>query len=77
MSSIPIELEDDVADTLRQLAEDERRSESEIVREALAAFMQARRPRPKGIGQYRSGRPDIAENARTILRDDAAEGRWP
>lgn len=77
MVAIHVELDDEMAAALRQLAEAERRSEGEIVREALAAFVQAKRPRPKGMGRYRSGRTDVSERARSMLRDAAEDGQWP
>lgn len=77
MTSLHIDLDEDLALSLRHLAEREQRSESEIVSEALAVFVQSRRPLPKGVGQYHSGRSDVSEQARTILRNDAKEGRWP
>ena len=77
MTSITIQLDDDVADTLRRLAAAQDRSETDIVREAVAAYAQTMRPLPKGIGKYHSGRKDISEKARDLLRDAVQEGIRP
>jgi hypothetical protein len=73
-----ITLDEQTAATIRQLASAEQRSETEIVRDALALYTQAgRRPLPIGMGQYRSGAHDVSEQARTLIRDAVREGRWP
>jgi hypothetical protein len=77
MTSLHIDLDEGLAVSLRQLAEREQRSESEIAREAIDVFIRSRRPLPKGTGQYHSGRSDVSEQARAILRNETAEGRWP
>lgn len=77
MTTMTFELDDAAAAELRRLAEAERRSETEILRDALTAYTQAKRPMPKGIGKYHSGRGDVAENARALLRDAVKEGQWP
>ena len=53
MTPLHIDLESYLADSLRQLAEREQRSEGEIVREALAAYVQTQCPLSKGIGEHR------------------------
>jgi metal-responsive CopG/Arc/MetJ family transcriptional regulator len=75
MVRIQVEMEEDVVAMLRELVLQERRSD--LVRDALEAFVRSRRPMPKGAGQYHSGRSDIARQARAILAQEAAEGRWP
>jgi hypothetical protein len=70
-------LDDDTAEALRRLAALEQRSETEIVRTALAAYAQASMPRPTGIGKYHSGRTDVSAKARDLIREDVKEGRWP
>lgn len=77
MVSIQVELDDEVSAALQQLALVECRGAGEIVREAVAAFVQVRRPAPLGVGRYHSGRTDVSEQARSILRDATADGRWP
>jgi hypothetical protein len=78
MNSTIITLDELTAETIRQLACAEQRSETEIVRDALSLYAQAgRRPLPIGVGLYRSGVHDGSEQARTLIRDAVREGRWP
>jgi hypothetical protein len=77
VTSITIVVDDQTAEALRRLAALEQRSEAEIVTTALATYAQATKPRPKGIGKYRSGRRDVSVRARDLLRDDVKDGRWP
>lgn len=76
MTSITIAVDDKTAVALRRLAALEQRSEANIVRTALAVYAQAARPRPTGIGKYHSGRGDVSEQARQLIREDVKEGRW-
>lgn len=60
---------------LKQLARRQGRSQAEVMREALAAYVaQASLPRPKGIGAYRSRRSHVAEKAEELLRRSARRG---
>jgi hypothetical protein len=68
MSTVSVHVEGELADMLQQLAAAQQRSEAEIVREALEAYMKPR-PLPKGVGKYRSGQQDTSEQAKQILRD--------
>jgi hypothetical protein len=52
------------------------RSQAEVIREALRSYTHdIERPRPKGIGKYRSGRSDVSKNAEEILRAAARDRR--
>ena len=77
MTPITVQLDDNMAEALRRLAAAEQRSATDVVRTALAAYLQAPRPFPKGVGKYHSGRQDIAERARNLIQEDVREGRWP
>jgi len=77
MVTLSIELDDRLAEAVERLATSQNRSQSEIVSEALAAYAQTARPRPKGAGKYHSGQTDTSERARAILRDAVREGKWP
>lgn len=69
-------LEEDTLQTLLQLAKAQGRSQSEIIREALAIYKErGPRPTPKGIGAYRSGRSDVSERAEDLLREAARGSR--
>ena len=70
-------LDPEIALALKQLAILQRRSQAELIRDALASYTRgAVRPVPKGIGKYRSGEPDVAQRAKDILSDAAKRGRW-
>ncbi|MEX0702045.1 MAG: CopG family transcriptional regulator [Planctomycetales bacterium] len=78
MVSLTIQIDDNVAEALREMARERNRSEADLIRDAIANY--ARSPAkvpPKGIGQYHSGRSDVAENARAILRQAVEDGQWP
>lgn len=77
MTSITIQLTGPVAEKLRHLSETERRSEADIVGDALESYAPTKRKLPTGAGKYRSGQPDVAQNDEEILRDAVNERRWP
>ena len=77
MPAITVQLNDDMAEQLRYLANSQARSETEIVCEALAAYVQTARPLPKGMGKYHSGQSDVSEQARELLRQAVKEKQWP
>jgi hypothetical protein len=77
VTSITILVDDETAAALRELAAAEKRSEADIVRTALAAYSQGARPHLKGVGKYHSGRTDVSQKARELIRQDVEAGRWP
>jgi predicted transcriptional regulator len=77
MTAITVHLNEDIAEELRRLAAAQKRSETDIVREALAAYVQTARPLPRGMGKYHSGQGTVSEQARDVLRQAAKEGLWP
>lgn len=77
MTAITIEMNDELAAKLRRFAADLARTEEEIVRDALAAYVETPRPLPKGMGKYRSGASDTSERARESLRQAAQDKKWP
>lgn len=54
---------------LRQLSKKQGRQQSALIREALDAYLDRndKRPMPKGVGAYSSGRSDISERAEELL----------
>jgi hypothetical protein len=75
---VTIELDEQTAAVVQELAANENRSAGEVIRDALAAYPGRRkRSLPKGVGKYRSGQSDIAQNLREILRKDVEDGKWP
>ena len=77
MTAITVQIDDDLAVLLRRLAAAQKRSETEIVREALHGYMQVARPLPAGLGKYHSGQGQVSEKARGLLREAVKEGLWP
>ena len=77
MTAITIQIDDTMAELLRRLAADQKRSETEIVRDAVAGYLQVARPLPVGMGKYHSGQTNGSEKARELIRDAVKEGQWP
>lgn len=77
MDAITILITGSAAEKLRDLAQIEQRSETEIVQAALEAYAPRKRPLPKGTGKYRSGRQDTSKQVDEILKDAVQEGQWP
>jgi hypothetical protein len=77
MISLTIEIDEQTAEAFRQFAAQEQRPEGEM-RDALALYFQsARRPLPRGVGQYRSGRSDVSVQVRELLHEAGRKGQWP
>lgn len=63
--------------TLRQLSQQEGRSQAELIRDALAEFAQRRkRPPIPGVGEFDSGESSVSRNAEKVLREASAQGKW-
>lgn len=77
MASLVVEIVGATAEKLRSLADAEKRSESDIIGDALAAYESGKRKLPTGAGNYHSGRSDIAQNAESLLRQAVEERKWP
>lgn len=76
--SLNIEVDEETAAAVQQLAANENRSTSAVIRDALAAYASlGQRPPPTGMGKYHSGRGDTSVNAREILRQAVEDGEWP
>lgn len=76
--SLIVELDERTADVVQAIAADEKRSASEVIRDALAAYAKVgKRPLPTGAGQYRSGRSDTSQKVDDILGKAVKEGAWP
>lgn len=77
MIKTTVYLDPEIALAFRQLASTHGKSQAELIREALALYArQSGRPKPKGIGAYRSGRSDVSERAEELLRQAARDGSW-
>jgi hypothetical protein len=76
MVKTTVYLNPETALALRQLARAQGRSQAEVIREALELYAsRATRPKPGGIGKYRSGRSDVSERAEELLREKAKKKR--
>lgn len=85
--SFTVELDEQTAAVVQELAATENRPASDVVRDALAVYAGQPKPQqlpagkrrklPLGVGKYSSGQSDIAQHAREILRRDVQEGKWP
>jgi len=60
---------------VRELAQVQGRKQSALIREAIAVYLDGyERPMAKGIGAYRSGRPDIGERSEEFLAERPRPG---
>ena len=76
--SLTIQLDAATAEAVQEVAAEQHRSADEVVRDAVLEYARStKRELPKGTGKYRSGRSDVSQRAREILRDATKEGRWP
>ena len=77
MTKTTVYLDPEVALTLRRMAETQKRSQAELIRDALEKYTsQGKRPLPRGLGKYDSGEIHGAERAKDFLRSAAKKGRW-
>ncbi len=76
MVKITVHLDDELALSLRRLAEVEGRSQAELIRAALKNFTSQKvRPMPTGIGEFRSGHSFTSVRAKEILREASRRGK--
>ena len=80
MERTTVYLEEEVALAIRHIAETQKRSRAEIIREALAKYVREAEPRGRqrkipGAGKHRSGRSDVSEKAERLLRKAARTNR--
>jgi len=70
-------LTEELALQVQQVAQAEGRSQAEVLRAAVAAYVgQASLPQSTGIGAYRSGRSDVAQRTDELFADGMRR-RWP
>lgn len=74
MIKTTVHLDERTALSVREIAKSTGRSQAEVVRDALRRhFEAAKRLKPQGIGQYRSGRSSISEEVEEVLQRVARE----
>lgn len=76
MVKTTVYLDETVVARLRELSRIRHTSQAELIRDALAIFVEQQfytRPEPVGVGQFRSGRPDVGRRAEQLLRKAARE----
>ena len=77
MQKTTVYLDAEIAVALRTMAESSKRSQAELIREALAQYTQgAKRALPPGIGKYNSGRKDLSEEVEEILSEATSDRAW-
>ena len=78
MVKTTVYLDDDVALSLRAIAERRDKPQAELIREALRSYTSREKPPlPAGMGKFSSGRSDISATYRKLLRKAARDRRWP
>jgi hypothetical protein len=74
--SFKIELDEQTAAVVQELAANEKRSASEVIHDAVAVYAcKPKRKLPTGVGKYSSGQPNLAQRDEEILRKAAKEGQ--
>ena len=78
MVKTTVYLDPHTALALRQMAEQQKRSQAELIREALREYSdRGGRARLPGVGGHRSGRSDVSGRTRELLRRAVRQRRWP
>jgi len=74
MIKTTISIEPEIMESFRLIASEQKRNQTELIREALRIYIQRlSRPKPKGIGCYHSGRSDVSEKAEELIRQSVRE----
>jgi hypothetical protein len=77
MVKTTVYLDAEIVVTLRQLSQQEGRSQAELIRDALAEFArQRKRPAIPGVGEFDSGESGVSGRAGKILREASVHGKW-
>jgi len=77
MVKTTVYLDAEMVVTLRQISQQEGRSQAELIRDALAEFTRRRkRPPVPGVGEFDSGESSVSRNAEKVLREASAQGKW-
>jgi len=69
-----ISIEPEIMELFRLIANEQKRDQTELIREALRLYVQSiSRPKPKGIGRYNSGRSDVSQKAEELIAQSVRE----
>lgn len=75
MTKTTLYLDESMMLDIKALAKAQGRKQSLLIREALARYLaDHERPKPIGIGSYRSGRSDVSERAEELYRERPRPG---
>jgi predicted transcriptional regulator len=75
MTKTTLYLDESTRLSLQELAKAQGRSSSVLIREAVWLYLDHQnRPKPKGVGAYRSGRTDISERVEELLAERQLPG---
>jgi hypothetical protein len=71
MQKTTVYMDEETYRRLKQIARVERRAPAEMIREAVAEYTLRHAPRrkPRSVGAFKSGRPDLAQRADELLAD--------
>ena len=69
MQKTTVYLDEDVYRRLKQVAQQRHRAPAEMIREAVAVYTDrhAQRRKPRSVGRFTSGRPDLGQHAEELL----------
>lgn len=77
MQKTTLYLDPETALAIRRIAATAKRSQADVIREALVEYtVRAQPAAPRGIGAYASGRTDTGESAEELLRRAARTRKW-
>ena len=77
MVKTTVYIDNDVMLSLRSISERSGKPQAQLIREALRTFTSAEKPPlPAGMGKFNSGRTDISQNYRELLKKAARDRRW-
>ena len=77
LTKTTVYLDSDTVLALRRMSEAQKRSQAELIRDAVATYTRkANRPKIPGIGEFDSGHTDTSERAEQLLKRSAKRGRW-
>ena len=80
MLKTTVYLDEEILLMLRRLADADKRSQADIIREALHHYLQriqAPNPNlPAGIGRYHNGRSDVSQRAEALLQKAIRRGNY-